>query len=107
MHQSDVDRMANSLGPDQTAPLGAFKSSLIWVCTVCLNTKDHYSSKMSRLMTKPTIWPVGPVKTQISLGIHPVCSKSLQCAQWVAKDPSFLHADSEDSDQTGQMPRLI
>ena len=29
------------------------------------------------------------------------------CAQWVAKDPSFLHADSEDSDQTGRMPRLI
>ena len=28
-------------------------------------------------------------------------------AQWVAKDPSFLHADSEDSDQTGRMPRLI
>ena len=27
--------------------------------------------------------------------------------QWVAKDPSFLHADSEDSDQTGRMPRLI
>ena len=22
-------------------------------------------------------------------------------AQWVAKDPSFLHADSEGSDQTG------
>ena len=33
-----------------------------------------------------------PGKTQISLG-----------AQWVhvAKDPSFFHADSEDSDQTG------
>ena len=29
------------------------------------------------------------------------------CAQWVAKDPSFLHADSEDADQTGRMPRLI
>ena len=29
------------------------------------------------------------------------------CAYWVAKDPRFLHADSEDSDQTGQMPRLI
>ena len=27
--------------------------------------------------------------------------------QWVAKDPSFLHADSEDSEQTGRMPRLI
>ena len=23
------------------------------------------------------------------------------------KDPMFLHADSEDSDQTGRMPRLI
>ena len=28
-------------------------------------------------------------------------------AQWVAKDPRLLHADSKDSDQTGQMPRLI
>ena len=25
----------------------------------------------------------------------------------VAEDPSFLHVDSEDSDQTRQMPRLI
>ena len=29
------------------------------------------------------------------------------CVQWVAKDPSFLHADSKDSDQIGSMPRLI
>ena len=27
-------------------------------------------------------------------------------AQWVAKDPSFLHVDSEDSDQTGRMLSL-
>ena len=40
-------------------------------------------------------------KTQISLGIRPVWSESSLCTQWVAKDPSFLHADSEDSDQTG------
>ena len=33
--------------------------------------------------------------------------QSSLCAQWVAKDPSFPHADSEDSDQTGRMPRLI
>ena len=33
---------------------------------------------------------------------------SLRCAlKWVAKDPRFLHVDSEDSDQTGRMPRLI
>ena len=24
------------------------------------------------------------------------------CTQWVAKNPNFLHADSEDSDQPGQ-----
>ena len=50
---------------------------------------------------------VRPAKTQISLGIGPVLSESSLCAQWVAKDPRFLHADSEDSDQTGRMPRLI
>ena len=33
--------------------------------------------------------------------------QSLHCAQWVAKDPSFLHVDSKDSDHTGHMPRLI
>ena len=57
-------------------------------------------------MTKPTNW-LRPTKTQISLGIRPVCSEFLLCSQWVAKVPSFLHADSEDSDQTGRMPRLI
>ena len=57
---------------------------------------------------------VRPAKTQISLGIRPVWSESSLCAWWVAKAPSFLHADSEvlhadseDSDQTGRMPRLI
>ena len=50
---------------------------------------------------------VHPAKTQIILGICPICSESSLCAQWVAKDQSFLHADSEDSDQTGWMPRLI
>ena len=75
---------------------------------------------LSCLMTKPTKWPVHPAKTQISLGIRPVWSVSAKtqislgirpvwsesslCTQWVAKDPSFLHADSKDSDQTGRMP---
>ena len=44
---------------------------------------------------------VRPVKT-----FAPFDQSSL-CAKWVSKDPSLLHADSEDSDQTGQMPRLI
>ena len=46
-------------------------------------------------------------RTQISLGISPDWSESSQCAQWVAEDPMFLHADSEDFDQTERMPRLI
>ena len=55
---------------------------------------------MSRLMTKPTKKHLRPAKTQISLGICPVWSESSLCAQWVAKDPSFLHAYCEDrSDQ--------
>ena len=35
-------------------------------------------------------------KTQISLGIRPLWSESLLCAQWVAKDSVLLQADSED-----------
>ena len=62
---------------------------------------------MSHIKTKPTKWQVRPVKTQISLGVYPDWSESSLSAQWVAKDPRFLHADSEDSDQTERMPRLI
>ena len=62
---------------------------------------------LSRLMTKPTKWHVRPAKTLISLGIRTVWSESSLCGQWVAKDPSFLHTDSEVSDLTGWMPRPI
>ena len=63
-----------------------------WKYNKIYNNTHYY---MSRHMTKPTMW---------------LCAQSDQsslCAHWVAKDPSFLHADSKDSDQTGQMPRLI
>ena len=62
---------------------------------------------MSRDVTKPTNWPVRPVKTQISLGIRPVWSESSLCTQWVTKGRSFYHAPSKDSDQIGRNPRLI
>ena len=58
-------------------------------------------------MTKPTKWPLHPAKTQISLGVHLYWSESLLSAHLVDQDPRFLHADSEDSDQIGRMPRLI
>ena len=38
---------------------------------------------------------------------HPSSDQSSLCVQWVANDPMLLHADSEDSDQTGRMPGLI
>ena len=60
----------------------------------CPSCTNH----MSRLMTKPTKWHVRPAKTQISLGIRSVWSESSLCAQWVAKDTSFLHAGNEDTD---------
>ena len=50
-----------------------------------------------------------PSKDSDQPGHPPRCqgwSESSLCAQWVARDPSFLHADSEDSDQTGRPPRL-
>ena len=49
-------------------------------------------TKMSRLTTKPTRW-LRSAKTQISLCIRPDWSDSSLCAQLVAKDPRFLHAD--------------
>ena len=88
---------------------------------VCSELTNHWSFKafdlrsmnvrrihnVIRIVTKPTKWHVRPAKTQISLGIRPVWSGSSLCVQWVAKDTWFLHVDSEDSDQTGWMPRLI
>ena len=65
---------------------GAWKSLQSWK-NVWLNEPRHdKTNKMS----------VRPAKTQISLGIRPVSSESSLCAQWVAKDPSFVHADNED-----------
>ena len=53
------------------------------------------TNKMSVRPAKTQI-SLHPAKTRISLGIRPVWSESLLCALRVAKDPSFLHADSED-----------
>ena len=48
-----------------------------------------------------------PAKTQISLGVRPVWSESLLSA-WRKLGSLATHwAHSEDSDQTGRMPRLI
>ena len=69
----------------------------------------HYSGhwQMSRQTTKPTKLHVRPAKTQISLGIRPAWSESSLSA-WRKLGSLAIHwVHSEDSDQTGRMPRLI
>ena len=93
----------------------AIKDFLLWCCESVASLTDlkivPYSSPSEMTFNmnhdKTSKVTVRPAKTQISLGIHPVWSESLLCAEWVVKDPSFLHADNKDSDQTGRMPRLI
>ena len=65
------------------------------------------AKQMSRITTKPTKWHVRPAKTQISLGICPVWSEYSLSALRKLGSLATHWANSEDSDQTGQMPRLI
>ena len=72
--------------------------STSWYVNGLLNEPRH--DKTSRMSVRPA-------KTQISLGIRPVWSESLLCAQSIAKDSSFLHADSKDPDQTGRIYTVL
>ena len=60
---------------------------------------------MSRLMTKPTKW-LRPAKTQISLGIRPVWAVFTDRMKKAWSLATHI-AQSEDSDQTGRMPRMV
>ena len=88
----------------------AHLSSLVSLCylhTHFEENRKYHTKNHERQHDKSNKMTVRPVKTQISQGICPVWSESSLCAQWVAKDPSFLHGDSEETEQTGRMPRLI
>ena len=61
---------------------------------------------MSRHTTKPTKWLCTQRKPR-SAWASAQSDQSSLCTLWVANDPSFPHADREDSDQTGRVPRLI
>ena len=56
----------------------------LWQFYKCLN--------LSRLMTKPTKWLCAQRRLR-SAWVSAQSDQSSPCAQWVAKDPSFLHAD--------------
>ena len=73
--------------------------------SLCHFSNSHTSvCKMSRLMTKPTKWPVCLAKTQVSLDIRPVWPESSLCAQWIQ---AFFIRTAKTPEQTGRMPRLI
>ena len=76
-----------------------------WVlsCEVQRENEDYKSQRT----TKPTKWHVCPAKTQISLGIRPVWSESLLSAWRKLRSLATHWAQSGDSDQTRQIPRLI
>ena len=98
---------------------------LIWVCIVCqgaclgklekkayiLSGTLHWSVSvryynMSRDMTKPTKWVCAQRRLR-SAWASAQCDPSLRCQH---EETLFLATDwaySEDSDQTGRMPRLI
>ena len=90
------------LSPTRIWGLGEFLLSLSLSLSgpQCASTYEPKHDKTNKMSVRPP-------KAQISLGIRPVWSESSLCAQWVAKDPMFLHAASENSDQTRRMPRLI
>ena len=60
-------------------------------------------SERSRLKTKSTKWMCAQRRLRTAFA----SAQSSLCTQWVDKDPSFLYTDSEDSNHTGRMLRLI
>ena len=92
----------NIVGPAHRGPRSR------WLKRQHLTIRFEYRPTFETRHDKTNKMSVRPAKTQISLGC--ASAQSYQpslCTQWVAKDPRFLHADSEYYDQTGRMPRLI
>ena len=88
--------------------------TVFYLCTWLFTSQDIVWNRtwtifyhMSRRTTKPTKWTVRPAKAQISLGIRPVWLDSSLSAWRIIGPLTTYGAHSEDSDQTGQMPRLI
>ena len=76
------------------------KYALFYQFNVKTSTSEPRHDKTNKMSVRPA-------KTQISLGIRPVWSESSLSA-WRKLGSLATHwADSEDSDQTGQLPRLI
>ena len=59
-------------------------------------------------MTQPTKWHVHPaIEDSDQPGHPPSLIRASLFAELIVNNPRFLHVESEVSDQTGWMPRLI
>ena len=73
-------------------------------CDTCVTMTLHfYQNNLSHLTTKPTKWLCTQRRLR-SAWASAQSDQSSLCTQLVAKDPSFLHADSEDSDLSEDSP---
>ena len=80
---------------------------IVWHKNIWAATWQNQQSGCAPSEDKTNKMSVRPAKTQISLGIRPVCSESSLSA-WRKLGSLATHwAHSEDADQTGRMPRLI
>ena len=93
---------------DQTGRMPGWSESSLGACVIlkvlsCCgsNTQWQKSSLGEPRHDKTNKITVRPAMTRWA---STQSDQSSPCAQWVAKDPRFLHADSKGSDQTGQMP---
>ena len=88
MSPNNADGMANTVDPDQTAPLGAVcssRSSLIWVCTVCPGLSVRklriitVHSRLTRYKTLPVVQCLGFIALWLNkMSQHiPVCVFSM------------------------------
>ena len=100
----------NTQGPTRTQTQNLLSYWAVWSACDSFHVSFLVCSEpyklfhLSHCMTKPTKWLTHPAKTQISLGIFPVWSETSLSA---LRNLGSHWAHNEDSDQTGQVPRLI
>ena len=112
-HTNKQNKLVKGLFTGMIGPLNIWSVLIGWQYAYCVYMYvTPRSTKKNKFSNEPTHdkankMNVRPAKTQISLGIRPVWSESSLSA-W--RNVGFLATHwvhSEDTDQTGRMPRLI
>ena len=93
-----------TLSPDNVRVF-LFSSQAMPMTASTMHQEKEHTNEPPHVKTNKM--PMHQAKTQISLGIRPVWSESL-LSVWRKLRPLVTHwAHNKDSDQTGQLPRLI